>query len=98
MATVIRFARHGAKKKPFLRIVVQDSRFQRNGRFLDDIGYYDPRKEAHTVNVKRDRLYYWLGVGAQMSQSVKNRLKNELKQYRSSDTSAAIAAQQPESH
>lgn len=75
MATVIRFARHGTKKKPFFRIVVQDERFARNGRFIEHIGSFDPVKGLQSVVISRPRLEYWLGVGAQMSTSVRNRLK-----------------------
>jgi len=75
MATVIRFARHGTKKKPYFRIVVQDHRSPRNGKFIEHIGAFDPIKGLSSVVVKRDRLEYWLSTGAQMSLSVKNRLR-----------------------
>ena len=82
MATVIRFSRHGTKKRPFYRIVVQDHRSPRDGKFIENIGTYDPLKETATntsVTLKRDRLDYWLGTGAQMSLSVKNHLRSTLK-------------------
>lgn len=75
MATVIRFARYGTKKKPFFRIVVQDKRFPRDGRFIENIGTYDPRKGGQSLRIERDRLEYWTGVGAQVSLSLGNRLK-----------------------
>jgi len=75
MATVIRFARHGSKKRPYLRIVVQDSKFPRDGRFLEHIGSYQPIQGQDSLTVKRDRLEYWLSVGAKPSLAVKNRLK-----------------------
>lgn len=78
MATVIRFARHGCKKRPYFRIVVQDKRAPRDGRFIDHIGSFEPIKGESSVNVQRDRLSYWLSVGAEMSNSVKNRLKSKL--------------------
>lgn len=78
MATVIRFARHGAKKKPYFRIVVQDQRSPRDGKFIEHIGAFDPIKGLASVVVKRDRLEYWLSTGAQMSTSVKNRLKTSM--------------------
>lgn len=74
MATVIRFARHGTKKKPYYRIVVQDKTSPRDGKFIEHIGAYDPQKDG-SFTMKRDRLDYWVSVGAQVSTSVKNRLK-----------------------
>ncbi len=78
MATVIRFARHGTKHKPYYRIVVQDGRFQRNGRFIERLGTFDPRKELDSLTISKPRLTYWLGVGAQLSDSVKNRIQSIL--------------------
>ena len=78
MATVIRFARHGTKKKPYFRMVVQDHRAPRDGRFLEHIGAYDPIKGSASITVKRERLEYWLSTGAQLSDSVKNRLKSKI--------------------
>lgn len=89
MATVIRFARHGCKKRPYFRIVVQDKRAPRDGRFIDHIGAYDPVKGAASVVVERDRLEYWLSTGAQMSDSVKNRLKSKMAETASSEVVAA---------
>lgn len=80
MATVIRFARHGTKKKPYFRMVVQDHRSPRDGRFVEHIGAYDPIKGDASLVVKRDRLEYWLSTGAQLSDSVRTRLKMVLKQ------------------
>ena len=74
MATVIRFSRHGTKKRPYYRIVVQDKTAPRDGKFIEHIGAYDPQKE-NSFTVERPRLDYWLSVGAQLSTSVKNRLK-----------------------
>ncbi|MFM8313742.1 MAG: 30S ribosomal protein S16 [Deltaproteobacteria bacterium] len=80
MATVIRFARHGTKKKPYFRMVVQDQRSPRDGRFVEHIGAYDPIKGDASLTVKRDRLEYWLSIGAQLSDSVRTRLKPVMKQ------------------
>jgi len=66
----IRLRRQGAKKQPVYRVVVADSRSPRNGRFIENIGFYNPRTEPATVNIKEDRLRYWLSVGAQPSESV----------------------------
>ncbi len=64
---VIRLARGGAKKRPFYRIVVADSRFPRDGRYIEQIGTYNPRVEENAVNVKLDRVDHWVSKGAQAS-------------------------------
>lgn len=79
MATVIRFARHGSKKRPYFRIVVQDQSAPRDGRFIEHIGAFDPIKGESSLSVERDRLDYWLSTGAQMSESVTNRLRKTMK-------------------
>ena len=71
MATVIRLARLGRKKSPFYRVVVTDSRKRRDSAWIEEIGYYNPMTEERTVKIKEDRLDYWLGVGAKMSDKVK---------------------------
>ena len=84
MATVIRFARYGKKRMPFFRIVVQDKRSPRDGRFIEHIGSFDPSKGRDTLVIERARLEYWLGTGAQMSDTVKSRLKRLASQGNSS--------------
>ena len=69
MAVHIRLARAGAKKKPFYRIVVTDHRSPRGGRFLENIGTFDPSREG-SFTVDADRLAYWTGTGAQPSDTV----------------------------
>lgn len=71
----IRLRRMGAKKNPFYRIVVADQQSPRDGRFIENIGTYNPLTKPATVELKRDRAAYWLGVGAQPSDSVKQLLK-----------------------
>jgi small subunit ribosomal protein S16 len=66
----IRLARAGAKKKPFYRVVVADSRFARDGRFIEQLGTYDPKLTAHGLRLKLDRVKHWLGHGAQPSETV----------------------------
>ena len=66
----IRLARFGRKKKPFYRIVVTDSRKRRDSGWIESIGYYNPLTNPKTVEIDMDRLNYWLGVGAQMSERV----------------------------
>jgi small subunit ribosomal protein S16 len=71
MATVVRLTRMGRKKKPFYRIVVTDSRKRRDGGWIESIGYYNPLTEPETIKVDEDRLSYWMGVGAKLSDRVK---------------------------
>ena len=71
----IRLRRMGAKKNPFYRIVVADSRYPRDGRFIEEIGTYDPQADA-SVKVDAERAQYCLGVGAQPTQTVKTLLRN----------------------
>lgn len=66
----IRLRRVGAKKQPSYRVVVADSRAPRDGRFIEVIGFYNPRTEPETVEVKEDRVLHWLSVGAQPTESV----------------------------
>jgi len=75
MAVHIRLARAGAKKKPFYRLVVADHRRPRNGRFLENIGTFDPSKDPGQLVVNRERLDYWRNNGAQPSETVARLLK-----------------------
>lgn len=75
MATRIRLRRMGAKKAPFYRLVVADSRSPRDGRFIEEIGYYDPTKNPADVKINDDRALYWLKTGAQPSETAKALLK-----------------------
>lgn len=71
----IRLARHGAKKRPFYRIVVADSRSPRDGRFLERIGSYDPTKDPAVVEIKQDKLDKWLQNGARPTETVARLIK-----------------------
>ncbi|MGE5543925.1 MAG: 30S ribosomal protein S16 [Bacillota bacterium] len=71
MATRIRLRRMGAKKKPFYRIVVADSRSPRDGRFIEEIGYYDPCKNPAEVKIDDEKAVKWLKNGAQPSETVR---------------------------
>ena len=77
MAVKIRLRRMGAKKAPFYRIVVADERYPRDGRFIEEIGYYDPTKEPTVVNLDADKAKTWLRNGAQPTDTVKVILKKE---------------------
>lgn len=76
MAVKIRLRRMGAKKAPFYRIVVADSRFPRDGRFIEEIGYYDPTKQPSVVKVDSDKAKKWISNGAQPTDTVKKLLKD----------------------
>ena len=67
----IRLRRMGAKKNPFHRIVVADSHFSRDGRFIEEIGTYDPLTAPATVKIDADRAKYWISCGAQPTETVK---------------------------
>ena len=71
----IRLKRMGMKKKPFYRLVVTDSRNPRDGRFIEEIGYYDPMTQPAEIKVDNERAKYWLGVGAQPTDTVRALLK-----------------------
>lgn len=71
----IRLRRMGAKKAPFYRIVVADSRYPRDGRFIEEIGTYDPLAEPAIVKVDAERAQAWIKTGAQPTETVKNLLK-----------------------
>ena len=72
----IRLKRMGAHKKPFYRVVVADSRSPRDGRFIEEIGYYNPMTEPATININEEKAKKWLGNGAQPTDTVKRLFKN----------------------
>ncbi|MGN0588334.1 MAG: 30S ribosomal protein S16 [Ruminiclostridium sp.] len=76
MAVKIRLRRMGAKKAPFYRVVVADSRYPRDGRFIEEIGYYDPTKEPSVVKIDAEKAQQWIKNGAQPTDTVKKILKN----------------------
>ncbi len=75
MAAKIKLTRMGAKKQPTYRVVIQEERSKRDGRFIENIGYYNPRTEPPTIALNQERVNYWLGVGAQPTESVGQLLK-----------------------
>jgi small subunit ribosomal protein S16 len=77
MAVKIRLARHGAKKKPFYRIVVADSESPRDGRYLENVGTYDPAYDPAKITLKTDRVRYWMDQGALPTDTVQSLLKRE---------------------
>lgn len=75
MAVRIRLARHGRKKSPYYRLVVADSRSPRDGRFIDQIGSYDPMQDPARITVDEERALHWLKNGAQPSETARSILK-----------------------
>ena len=75
MATKIRLQRFGKKFYAFYRVVITDSRNKRDGQSIEEIGFYDPNKQPSLIDIKSDRVQYWLGVGAQPSETVLSLLK-----------------------
>ena len=77
MAVKIRLRRMGAKKNPFYRIVVADSRYPRDGRFIEEIGYYDPMPNPSVIKLDAEKAKNWISNGAQPTDTVKVLLKKE---------------------
>ena len=75
MATKIRLRRMGAKKAPVYRVVVADSRSPRDGRFIEEIGYYNPISEPAEIKINEEKVLKWLQTGAEPSETVKQLLK-----------------------
>ena len=77
MSVKIRLARHGAKKRPFYRIVIADNESPRDGKFLENVGTYDPVADPAKVSLKQERIKHWIGQGAIPTHTVKNLLKKQ---------------------
>lgn len=77
MAVKIRLKRMGSNKKPFYRIVVADSRAPRDGRFIEEIGYYNPVSEPKQIKINDEKAKKWLGFGAQPTETVKKLLQSQ---------------------
>ncbi|TCS93122.1 30S ribosomal protein S16 [Hazenella coriacea] len=77
MAVKIRLKRMGAKKSPFYRVVVADARAPRDGRFIEEIGYYNPLTQPAQVKIDADKAMKWLATGAQPSDTVRNLFRRE---------------------
>ena len=77
MAIKIRLTRKGAKKKPSYRVIVADSQTPRDGRFIEVLGTYDPKKDPFELTVDKDRLSHWLKTGAKPTETVNSLLKGK---------------------
>jgi small subunit ribosomal protein S16 len=80
MSVKIRLSRHGAKKRPYYRIVVADARTPRDGRFIEQVGTYDPRTPEAMVKLDQARINGWIEQGAQPTQTVRNLIKRAAKE------------------
>ncbi len=80
MAVSIRLRREGTKNSPYYKVVVTDKRSPRDGKFIEIIGTYDPKKTGHNSTLKLDRAEYWIARGAQPSDTVRSLLKKNRKQ------------------
>jgi small subunit ribosomal protein S16 len=89
MAVSIRLRREGAKNRPYYKVVVADSRSPRDGKFIEIIGTYDPKKPGHNSTLKLDRADYWISKGAQASDTVRSLIKKNNKQVASASAEAA---------
>ena len=75
----IRLRRTGSTKRPYYRVVVADSRAWRDGRFVEVLGHYDPRRSPAVVKIDAERAQYWIGKGARPSDTVRSMLKKQKK-------------------
>jgi len=89
MAVSIRLRREGAKNRPYYKVVVADSRSPRDGKFIEIIGTYDPKKPGHNSTLKLDRAEYWMSKGAQASDTVRSLIKKNKKQVASASEESA---------
>jgi small subunit ribosomal protein S16 len=93
MAVSIRLRREGAKNRPYYKVVVADSRSPRDGKFIEIIGTYDPKKPGHNSTLKLDRAEYWMSKGAQASDTVRSLIKKNRKQASAPVEAAAPPAE-----
>jgi small subunit ribosomal protein S16 len=90
----IRMRKAGSKKRPFFRVVVTDSRAARDSSFVEILGHYNPRTKPAIVNIDRERINYWVGKGAQLSDTVRTLLARHLTPPAAADAGAAKPASQ----
>ncbi len=81
--------RMGAKKKPFYRIVVKERRSKRDGKYLENVGTYNPMTNPATVELKHERIQYWISVGAQPTETVRSLIKNNPAPAENAETATA---------
>jgi small subunit ribosomal protein S16 len=93
MAVSIRLRREGAKNRPYYKVVVTDSRSPRDGKFIEIIGTYDPKKPGHNSTLRLDRAEYWMARGAQPSDTVRSLIKKNKKQVATAATAATAVTE-----
>src|SRR3954454_11638045 len=93
MAVSIRLRREGARNRPYYKVVVADSRSPRDGKFIEIIGTYDPKKPDHNSTLKLDRIDHWISKGAQPSDTVRSLIKKNKKQKEAAPAEAEAAAE-----
>lgn len=87
----IRFSRHGCKRRPYYHLVVTDSRNARDGRFIEQVGTYDPSKPMADARISHERVDHWLSQGAKPSESVRHVLKTHKKALQAASVAASPA-------
>jgi small subunit ribosomal protein S16 len=92
MAVTIRLRREGARNRPYYKVVVADSRSPREGKFIEIIGTYDPKRPDHNSTLKLDRAEYWIARGAQPSDTVRSLIKKNKDPEAAAKKAAAVAA------
>jgi small subunit ribosomal protein S16 len=92
MAVSIRLRREGARNRPYYKVVVADSRSPRDGKFIEIIGTYDPKKPEHNSTLKLDRIDHWISQGAQPSDTVRSLIKKNKKESQSATPEDAPSA------
>ena len=95
MAVSIRLRREGALNRPYYKVVVADSRSPRDGKFIEIIGTYDPKRPGHNSTMKLDRAEYWISKGAQPSDTVRSLIKKNKNPEAAAKKAAAKAAKKP---
>ena len=95
MAVSIRLRREGAKNRPYYRVVVADSRSPRDGKFIEVIGTYDPKKSGHNSSLNVERAEYWISKGAQPSDTVRSLIKKNKKQTAAAPAVPETAVPEP---
>ena len=96
MAVSIRLRREGALNRPYYKVVVADSRSPRDGKFIEIIGTYDPKKPGHNSMLKIDRAEYWIARGAQPSDTVRSLIKKNKKAAANAPATAETSPAAPE--
>ena len=96
MAVSIRLRREGTRNSPYYKVVVADRRSPRDGKFIEIIGAYDPKKPGHNSTLKIDRVEYWISKGAQPSDTVRSLIKKNKKATTTATAEPAAKAEQKE--